>query len=559
MPLLATGDDPSLAASWPTLSIPGPTALTVQILDRSGNVVQTLAVNLPAISGHVPTVNGEADHFDGSTPSSSRSDWATNSACAVLPSYYMTLRNRVLATQRSRMLLVQAGDLSYSVETLTDPRLVATLSSVPASYFGATTSTTTSTSQGGTHRHDLHFADGTSACFCTTQNTTLASGGSYGNKSASLNVTDWRSGSAVSYIYSTSLPASAPVGTTYVTMNKPGGSASALFGDWDAGPGFEPDGALANLPDAGTTLDPATAYESISGGQAGAAARRSPNGLIPSPVVFGSLPTGVNPAQPAQSQAWRTLLFCPYPASDQSHPGLVSPPDYLVLDRFWMPAVEPYGISTKFETAGKINLNDQIAPFTYLHRNTALHALLRSVMIPAISPVYASTFKTLPPPASFAPWQTIDETATVAQIESRFAGGDAYLTEGEICSVPLIPSNLGSVTPEAFWIAGSGKLTGDNLRELPYAELYSRLTTRSNSFTVHIRAQVLEKANDNSSPAAWREGVDHVLGEWRGSYEIERYLDPAATAPAAAQADGTPGQPLGPYKFRVVSSRRFTP
>jgi uncharacterized protein (TIGR02600 family) len=277
--------------------------------------------------------------------------------------------------------------------------------------------------------------------------------------------------------------------------------------------------------------------------------------------VFGSLPAGVNPAQPAQSQAWRTLLFCPYPACDQAHPGLATPPDYLLLDRFWMPVIEPYGISARFETAGKINLNDQIAPFTYLHRNTALHALLHNLRLPALSKIYTATYKSTTATPIPTIWKSVDENATITQIENRFANGDAYLTEGEICSVPLVPQNLGTVTPENYWTtsSGGGFLTGDNLRELPYAQIYSRLTTRSNSYTVHIRAQVLQKFNDHSNPAVWREGVDRVLGDWRGSYEIERYLDPTATAPAAAKADGTPGAPLGPYKFRIVSARRFTP
>ena len=43
-----------------------------------------------------------------------------------------------------------------------------------------------------------------------------------------------------------------------------------------------------------------------------------------------------------------------------------------------------------------------------------------------------------------------------------------------------------------------------------------------------------------------------MLGEWRGAYEIERYLDPAAVAPSAGSA-------LGPYYFRIVSKKRFAP
>jgi len=215
-------------------------------------------------------------------------------------------------------------------------------------------------------------------------------------------------------------------------------------------------------------------------------------------------------------------------------------------------------------TAGKINLNDQIAPFTYLHRHTALYALLDDLRIPAISTLLASAYKSsgtaLP-----SIWNTVDEPNTIAQIENRFANNsvDAYLSESEICAVPLVPSvqpslaSPGSVTDtqaalDVFWNGPGGLLTGDNLRELPYAQLYGRLTTRSNSYTVHIRAQVLQKLPHDPNQNVWNEGVDLVLGDWRGSCEIERYLDPAASAPVA-------GQPLGPYKFRIVSSRRFAP
>lgn len=555
-PLLDTKTDgPSLSSSWSqNLTTSALSNLVVQILDRNGKMVQTLAASLPALSGQTPTVNGEADHFDGSTPGDSHADWATNAAYAVSPSYYMTLRNRLLATQHSRPLMIQAGDMSLSIEAKTDLRLIAALPNVPATFFGPslTTSEVTKTAQGGTHEHNLRFADGTSACFIATQNPTLV-GDAYASAPTSFTVTDWRDGTTkVSYPYATTPAVNAPLGAGAVTIAAPG-ATSSIPGDWDTGPGFASDGALTNLPDAGTTLDGITAYESLGGGKIGAATLRSPNALIPSPVAFGSLPAGIDPAHPTQSQAWRTLLFCPYPSGDQAHPGLASPPDYLVLDRFWMPVVEPYAISTRMETAGKINLNDQIVPFTYLHRSTALRALLHDLRIPAISPIYAASYKSSG--ASMPTiWQPVDEDATIARIENRFATGDAYLTEGEICSVPLVPKNLGGSTVEDFWTArtGAGYLTGDNLRELPYAQIYSRLTTRSNSYTVHVRAQVLQKVHDHSNPAVWREGTDRVLGEWRGSYEIERYLSPDATAPV-------PGQPLGPYKFHIVSQRRFTP
>ena len=52
-----------------------------------------------------------------------------------------------------------------------------------------------------------------------------------------------------------------------------------------------------------------------------------------------------------------------------------------------MPVVEPYGISEPMATSGKINLNYQIAPFTYITRNTGIRALFKAVDITALNPV----------------------------------------------------------------------------------------------------------------------------------------------------------------------------
>jgi uncharacterized protein (TIGR02600 family) len=576
---------PSLPASWArAITFNAVNGLNVNIRDRNGVTLQTLSVNLPAFSIHAPTINGECDHADGSTPASSHSDWATNTAYQVAPSYYMTLRNRVLATQLSRAVMIQAGDISRSVEAATDLRVIAALSVVPATLFHPhpNYSVNSSNALGGSHAHNIRFADGTSVCFAPGNSAPLLNASSaltrlvslapYPTATSVIPVHDWRTGSLLAadpitsitpYTLFTSPPCSVPTGTNFVTM------ASGVNGDWDTGPGFAPDGAQIGLPDSGTSLAPATAYFSLTTGSLTASTQRTPNALVPSPVVFGSLPAGITPSTAAQSQPWRTLLFCPYPAADRVHPGFCSAsttppvvPDHLILDHFWMPTVEPYGISTCLATAGKINLNDPIAPFTYLHRNTALHALLNNLRIPAIPVADANAYKTSGT-ALTGIWNTVDENATIAQIENRFAGNsvDAYLSESEICTVPLVPQGQAAVDVpstqtalDTFWngSAGGGGLTGDNLRELPYAQLYSRLTTRSNSYTVHLRVQVLLKLPQDPNQNVWNEGVDLVLGDWRGSYEIERRLDPGAAAPVA-------GQPLGPYKFRIVSARRFAP
>jgi uncharacterized protein (TIGR02600 family) len=475
----------------------------------------------------------------------------------------MTLKNRVLATQASRPFLIQPGDTSRSMEAATDLRVIAGLVSVPPTMFKTHPLYSTSADP---HAHNLHFADGT-AVYGASGTTSLVSSASYASATSSLTWTNWLNGATTNYARPVSPPCSCPTTTTASSVIMM--PLQNVAGDWDTGPGFSPDGAQIALPDAGTTNAPASAYFSLTGGDVGAPTQRTPNALVPSPVIFGSLPAGINPAMPTNSAPWRTLLFCPYPAADTAHPGFGNPsavppvaPDHLILDNFWMPVVEPYAISTCMATAGKINLNDQIAPFTYLHRNTAFHALLNDLRIPAIPIAEAGTYKSSGTPLPTI-WNPVDENATIAQIENKFANNsvDAYLSESEICTVPLVPLGQASdnvadtqAALNSFWngFEAAGGLTGNNLRDLPYAQLYGRLTTRSNSYTVHVRVQVLQKLPHDPNQNVWNEGVDLVLGDWRGSYEIERYLDPAASAPAA-------GTPLGPYKFRIVSARRFAP
>jgi uncharacterized protein (TIGR02600 family) len=535
--------------SWPPLPSLTFTATTFMavIRDSSQNPIQTFTIKLPSLTITAPAIDGECNHRDGSTPATSSATWAAASSPVVAPSYYMNLSNRLLATQLSRPLMIQPSDVTRSMEPSTDLRVIAGMASVPAALFQTVGSFT---SQGTSQIHNFRFADGTSA-FGASGTNGLVSLAAYPSGRITTTGTDETTGQpgTLAVGWFTTPACSAPTGSNFVTMMP----TQNVNGDWDTGPGFASDGALINLPDAGTSLDPAKAYFSLAGGQVGAATRFAPNALVPSPVIFGSLPAGLNPSQPAQSEPWRTLLFCPYPAADAAHPGFASPPDHLVLDNFWMPVVEPYAISTCMATAGKINLNDQIAPFTYLHRNTAFHALLGDLRIPAIPVNMANPYKTAGPPIASI-WKLVDEDATIAQIESRFATGDAYLTESEVCTVPLVPQGQTAAGLDAFWngAAGGGRLTGANLRDLPYAQLYGRLTTRSNSYTVHVRVQVLQKLPGDPQQNVWKEGTDLVLGDWRGSYEIERYLAPAATAPAA-------GQPLGPYRFRIVSSHRFAP
>ncbi|MGC1480098.1 MAG: Verru/Chthon cassette protein A, partial [Chthoniobacterales bacterium] len=164
--------------------------------------------------------------------------------------------------------------------------------------------------------------------------------------------------------------------------------------------------------------------------------------------------------------------------------------------------------------------------------------------------------------------------ATLEQFEERFDSGDIFRSETEICSLHLVPVPRDSGTlsagdmPPYFEIQNNG-FTGDNYRERPYARILPKFTTKSNTFTVHYRVQVLKQANRRTTGGAWgtwNEDSDFVLAEQRGSYTIERYIDPndpellgppvvdPATEPVLADASMEKY-----YKFRVVEHKKFSP
>jgi uncharacterized protein (TIGR02600 family) len=400
-------------------------------------------------------------------------------------------------------------------------------------------------------------------------------------------------------------------------------------GDWDNGPAFVTDGPYCNKPDEGTKrhLHGAGTRENYTEGtlwghdfsapyigwfwnQQDAMQSQStffsPNRQIPSPVMFGSLPTGV-----LRNKPWQTLLFRPaksYLPGGTSHPGSAAggmPPDHLLLDLFWMPVVEPYAISEPFATSGKINLNQQIAPFTNIRRDTGLRAVLKSVKMTAMNPnqqdnrggVYSQLYKLCGTPGAggdagggqgVVVRRNIDLDNTLKQITDRMDKNKPFISTSEICDIPLIPKDLptdsnGVSIPahvsagfspttslsqfdsllSSFW--SQHLLTGDNSLERPYTHIYPRLTTRSNTYTVHVRVQTLPQSTRNNT-FILKAAQNQPTGEFRGSFVIERYLDAnsAGFVDSTGKAVPNPGADttglaLGPYRFRVVSSRQFTP
>ncbi len=426
--------------------------------------------------------------------------------------------------------------------------------------------------------------------------------------------------------------------------------AANSYGDFDNGIGNSRDGPWVNKPDEGNfyagnfTRNSITKY--YRSGYFFEPWRNSddwrtgvymtPNRMVTSPVMFGSLPTGVWPGGAVTTSAlsgtsvpfavgkpWQTLLFRPYARSHASmgkavspgHPGDNNPRDHFLLDLFQMPVVEPYAISEPLSTAGKININYQIMPFTNIRRATAMHALMKGefmTTIPTNNDInLAKNFRQ----ADNATWsgsgdtfydearegkywhRPIDVTKTLFMFDQKFNHATTgtnqaatryrglFRTASQICEMHLIPdvsqgasrggesiTSLNNISRtssgtavqsamDAFWQAHSA--TGDNTRERPYANLYARITTRSNTFRVHMRAQLLRKARSVAANKFDPE-KDSIMAEYRGSSLIERYIDPTDTANPipdyAASANPLSLAPLETfYKFRTLESKRFSP
>ena len=387
-------------------------------------------------------------------------------------------------------------------------------------------------------------------------------------------------------------------------------------GDWDTGNGSLEDGPYINKPDEGNSLAvQSNATETVYYSRSFAATENgqtySPNREVSSAVIFGSLPTGIDPSPTAPiMRPWQTLLFNPNPAANDvgtrfQHPGFgvsanstantvpappyTTVPDHYILDLFTMPIVEPYAISEPLSSQGKVNMNFRMAPFNYIRRDTGVRAVLKGTQMLAIpsSRTALMTYKS----ATGAQAQQYryrinpdEEKGTLKSFEDRFADGGVFRSASEICSVPLVaqydgpqsdsPQSYDPSAPTAedctyqsiqqFW--SKCRLTGDNAREQPYGDIYPRLTTKSNTFTVHVRVQTLKKVSASAQttfvdPTDTTPGAkDVVTAEYRGSYQIERYIDPnlAATAFPDYASEGTGADPISKfYKFRTLSVKDF--
>lgn len=352
--------------------------------------------------------------------------------------------------------------------------------------------------------------------------------------------------------------------------------------DWDTGYPGTRDGAYANKPDEGNIYTTSGApyfngeNQENTPNSSNLPTYFTANRIMPSAVMFGSLPTGVKEGVP-----WRTLLFRPQASRPRDPAG---PKDHLLLDLFNMPVVEPYAISEPFSTAGKVNMNYQIVPFSYIHRSTGVRAVLGSELVTRVPKAaaqkntaagvghnyYKIPYGNVPssnpqPPGAPALGRlplNLDETnGSLRQFREKFAAWDIFRSPSEICDIYLVPQGYSwtsNTQADNAWYGDDFSLVGDNVRERPYANIYPRLTTKSNTYTVHYTVQAL-KNPPGQLPNVWNETRGVVTGELRGSTTLERFLDPAdrkipdyATDPNAPNLDSF-------YQWRIISSDTFAP
>ncbi|MEZ0276091.1 MAG: Verru_Chthon cassette protein A [Roseimicrobium sp.] len=493
--------------------------------------------------------------------------------------------------------LIRDGDVTRSVEigvnnlTKGDLRMVSLMKEVPDSWF------TTHGEYGNFEVERLHFlrhGNHTYGGQFGPPGSDATIGKNYNNTRADTHKT---AGTLVKGVtYYRDCPPAVPRGLDGAV------NADGRPGDFDNGTGKIEDGPYINKADEGNLASGSGGYFGRGSFTVESGASYSPNRQIASAVAFGSLPTGMYKAfdQSTAVRPWQTLLFCPNPPSRSTsataepnkldHEGFKSPRDHLILDLFWMPVVEPYAISEAFSTAGKININYEMIPFRHIERSTGLYGAMKSTVLTAITPNSAGG-------KTSAGYNNgsgknykegtihnkelrylVNVKETLKGFTRRFGQGDVFRSASEICEIFLVPERIpgksynddakapGSYEDMVQWWNGNlnqadaFEITGDNSREAPYGQLYPRLTTKSNTFTVHYRVQMLKKAR-STDPARWVEGKDSMLSEYRGATVLERYMDPNDKELVNV------GQGYGDfaktwdqhYRFRIVERRQFSP
>ena len=215
-----------------------------------------------------------------------------------------------------------------------------------------------------------------------------------------------------------------------------------------------------------------------------------------------------------------------------------------------------------------------------------MRAALQALRVTGISQTSAPDYKSSSDaPKTTNPRYLVDRDQTLRAFDDFFSEFKTNRSKGffksatEVCDRFLYPkgdTHAGKIqyrskaeTPirQTFW--ANSTLTGDNVREKPYADLYPRVTTKSNTYTVHYRVQTLRQrppaagVDEASHYLKWDESRDSVLSELRGHTTLERYIDPEDKRfrPdfGGDQIDVEKQSVEDAYRFRIIYSKRFSP
>ena len=382
--------------------------------------------------------------------------------------------------------------------------------------------------------------------------------------------------------------------------------ANGRPGDWDTGPGLNPDGPYLNPPDQGNVAGVPQYYAlhnfGGSGPSSGGLFQPEPGSLFAGAIRLAAhrdmrvastalADTSLLPESRRTNNAYRHQYASGSTGTSSDHYGFANPPDHLFLQFFTMPIVQPYAISEPLSTAGKVNLNYQLAPFTYIERSTALRGVLKNTLLTGISAydvAGSGVHHTAPGwntdnaykfAGAYYPGQNsatgatrfpyelrydINRDATIAGIEEHyFNQGQIFMYPSQICDVFLVPQYLAdgsgkpsrglynpSDSPVPAWPSTPPSAAYDSMVNWwnatstspdPRAamsltgdnlreEPYDRLYPRltTQSNTYTVNFRVqVLQKRPNSKAAVWDEGQDQIVSEYRGSSLIERYIDPA--------------------------------
>jgi len=591
-------------------------AITVEVLDKSDNVVQTIQMDFPALENvAVPQAlssgSEAARRLDEYVPGRA-DDRRLGTSYHPLGDMLETRPRRGGHSFGGNGSIAATGDIVRGVHWVGDsnshgdPRLLAARSNIPRSEFAAHPrySETTGLAQTNTNakipqNERDRVLDNRRATAMRFDLFTL--GGGYTrpnwNRKAhrqSGSDTGQVGGSQTGTVgISAGLSRAGEVGDNAFGYWKPpvtgyGGVAAEGGGDWSEGMGIRTGGGFMSPASAGNMLAGGGGFYTKASGDIEelGSDEFEPTKAAMSPLLFGSLPV------PGEL-GWTTLLFNPRPFQGSSHPGFDKPADHLLLDFFWLPIVEPYPISERMSTAGKVNLNYQMWPFPYIERSTAIRGVMKPVPISVIKDHESRIAKTnaapnsrsVPkqwdrggnPPAAVPGTHFGTEVRNALRLDAaqgdisqsrqdsledfrrRFNNGEVFRTASEICEVSLVEDGESYAGLNSYW--GNADLTSDTMRELPYMSIYPRVTTKSNTYTVHYRVQSLGHPATEAKGGLWVEREGRVLGEFRGQASIERYIDPNdSSIPDYATSDPDSVKPLGDfYQWRVVKKSRFAP